>query len=156
MVKKSRFSMLEVNDETPEEIREEDLNIHKNKKLKKVREVKTIVSKEDFENNLKKHELKIQKKKINKEKEKIKDEIDKIRKYAYIKILIGAGLTSVGLYRILIGKYYHQVNEIREGEGHLYVTNVKEELSKKDVANILFVVVGVIMILKFLRKKGVK
>ena len=70
MVKKSRFSMLEVNDETPEEIKEEDLNIHKNKKLKKVREVKTIVSKEDFENNLKKHELKIQKKKIKEEKEK--------------------------------------------------------------------------------------
>ena len=156
MVKKSRFSMLEVNDETPEEIREEDLNIHKNKKLKKVREVKTIVSKEDFENNLKKHELKIQKKKIKEEKEKIKDEIDRVRKYAYIKILIGAGLTSIGLYRISIGRYYYQVNENRVGEGNLHVTNVKEELSKKDVANILFVVVGVFMILKFLRKKGVK
>ena len=35
MSKKNRFSMLEVNDETPKEIKEEDLNIHKNKKNKK-------------------------------------------------------------------------------------------------------------------------
>lgn len=139
MNKKNRFSMLEVGSEDKtskqspaEKIAKENPEVSK----KLVKEMKTIIPNNEFEENLKKHKLKEQVKDIHVKKQVIESKILQIKRMAWIKIAIGIYIV------VLVSKKYiwsdSRIKALGNGEGELIVT--KQSLNQNDVILILLII----------------
>lgn len=139
MNKKNRFSMLEVSPEdktskhsSSEKIAQENPEVPK----KLVKEMKTIIPNNEFEENLKKHNLKEQIKDIHVKKQVIESKILQIKRMAWIKIAIGIYIV------VLVSKKYiwsdSRIKALGNGEGELIVT--KQSLNQNDVILILLII----------------
>ena len=139
MNKKNRFSMLEVGPEDKTAKLPSAENIaNKNPEVSKkfVKEMKTIIPNNEFEENLKKHKLKEQIKDIHVKKQVIESKILQIKKMAWIKIAIGIYIV------VLVSKKYiwddSRIKALGNGEGELIVT--KQSLNQNDVILIILII----------------
>ena len=71
-------------------------------KLSRPTDIKVIVEKDIFKDNLEKHKLNVKKKEIKMEQVKIKIEVEELKKMAFMKIYIGLAIIAIGLGHIVV------------------------------------------------------
>ena len=158
MNRKNRFNMLEIEHgdgntdqakvlkkEISEKIKKQEIN-NKNK-----RDFKVIIDQKDFDQNLKKHQLKNQKEEIKKQKIELKETIKTLKGQAYIQIAIGLAMTILGTINLFKDRTTTTIGEMKKiGDSTPYyektITTKKVFLNRENYIHLLSLLVGLYLI----------
>ena len=164
MNRKNRFNMLEIEhgDGNTDQAKALKNEINENKKKKEKnnknkRDFKVIIDQKDFDQNLKKHKLKIHKEDIKKEKVEIKKTIKELKKLAYLQIAFGVILTLFGIFKMFESKTLNSSTRFfGTSGGHTrYEINVEKSdvyLDRGNYLHLLSIIAGLYLVFK--KKKG--
>ena len=158
MNRKNRFNMLEIEHgdgntdqakvlkkEISEKIKKQEIN-NKNK-----RDFKVIIDQKDFDQNLKKHQLKNQKEEIKKQKIELKETIKTLKGQAYIQIAIGLAMTILGTINLFKDRTTTTIGEMKKiGDSTPYyektITTKKVFLNRENYIHLLSLLVGLYLL----------
>ena len=126
----------------------------KNKNNKNKRDFKVIIDQKDFEQNLKKHQLKNQREEIKKNKVKLKETIKSLKLQAYIQMALGIALTISGVINMFSDRTTSTVDgplkTLGDGDPYFERTITKEKvfLNRENYIHILCMLIGIHLIFK--------
>ena len=131
--------------EISEKTKKQEIN-NKNK-----RDFKVVIDQKDFDQNLKKHQLKNQKEEIKKQKIELKETIKTLKGQAYIQIAIGLAMTILGAINLLKDRTTTTIGEIQNiGDGTPYyektIETKKVFLNRENYIHLLTLFVGIYLL----------